>query len=245
MSLVLKPRASISTGFIVLVILCVAWMIGMVLNARYKFAIQQNEKVAAQNAIPKAIPVGMPVELKIHQARAYKQEDWWVIPLPTLIDYYTESASALRFKAGTKEEIFELYGVESPVADSSYPKRLMKQRERFNIGYAPLLNHGDRARTWVHELLQKYPCTIYTQWERVPGSERFYAFIHVELQPNTQIDLGELMVRNGYALPTAPPALRLPSMLPTSEVYEANLNKAISAAKADRMGFWKSVAARP
>lgn len=240
MSLIkLQPRASISTGFVILVIVCMAWMLGLMLRARYTFAIQENEKAAAAKMVPKAIPIGMPVELKIHQARAYKQEDWWVLPNPTLVEYHAERADVLRLKTGNREEVFELYYVQSPIADPSYPGLLAQQRTELGVSIPNLIALGDHARVWVRELFQKYPATIYTQWERVIGSERFYAFIHIEVQPEKRVDLGELLVRNGHAFIGGAGVEHIPSMLPNRETYEQNLNKALGSARREKMGLWK------
>lgn len=236
----MEPRAAVSNGIITIVIVFFMLMLGMVLKARYRLANATPGPPPTESTIvPKAIPVAIPVEPEVHQARAYKDGEWWVLPQPQLVISRANEADTLRIRSGVKEDVFILYFVDAIEANVTRPKRLRDQAELFqSLSQNHLMESGHQAVAWVTELLTKHPFVVYTKWGRHPDSERFYGFIRVELKPGETHDLGELLVRRGFASPSGQQTQTLPSSMPALPRYVKLLGEALAQAKLERSGAW-------
>lgn len=235
----MPPRAAISNGIMTMVIVFFMLLLGMLLKARYRLPSERT--TGTDGDVPKAVPVAMPVEERIHEARAYKQGDWWVLPSPQLVESRANEADTLRIKSGPKEDVFVLYFVDAAETSATRLGRVREQSSFFNrTSQERVIEAGVEARDFVVDLLTRHPFKVYTKWGRVPESERYYAFITVELEPGRQTDLGELLVRKGYAAPLGQQTAPLPPQLPAPERYTALLGAALTAAKSERAGAWES-----
>jgi endonuclease YncB( thermonuclease family) len=237
----MPPRAAISNGIITLVIVFFMILLGLLLKARYRLPSERPvPKAIAVGEVPKAVPIAMPVEETIHEARAYKQGDWWVLPAPELVDSRANEADTLRVRSGPKEDVFVLYFVDAAETSATRVTRVREQSSFFSR--APqdeVLKIGGQAQQFVRELLTRHPFKVYTKWGRVPESERYYAFITVELEKGRPpFDLGEILVRKGFAAPLGQQTAPLPPQLPPSEKYVAQLGTAMTAARSERAGAW-------
>ncbi len=242
----MPPRAAISNGIITVVILFFMLMMGMLLKARYRLHADPAQNAPGVAAVPKAIPVAIPVQEEVHQARAYKQGDWWVLPLPELVPSRSNEADSLRIKAGPREDVFVLYYVDAAEISASRPKRLREQSAFFHKASGDaVLTAGADAMTYVSSLLHRNPFKVYTRWGRVPESERYYAFITVELEKGRHFDLGELLVRKGYAVPLGQQSDSMPQPLGKPKDYLAQLGKAMEVARNERQGAWAANAPAP
>jgi len=234
----MQPRAAVNNGIITIVVVFFMLMVGMVLKARYRLALMEPAREREETVVPKAIPVAMAVEPEIHQPRAYQEGDWWVLPQPELVVSRANEADTLRIKSGVKEDVFVLYFVDALETQPTRPNRLQDQAEYYQK--APqdnLLVTGEEALRFVTELLRNAPFKVYTKWGRVPDSERFYAFIRVEMG-NKTYDLGEMLVRHGYASPNGQKTTALPDVMPEADQYVKELGRALTRAKVDRSGAW-------
>lgn len=240
----MPPRAAISNGIITIVILFFMLLLGMLLKARYRLHSEPEKNVPGVTAtVPKAIPVAIPVQEQVHEARAYKQGDWWVLPSPQLVPSRANEADTLRIKSGPKEDVFVLYFVDAAEMSASRPGRLREQTGFFQK--APVnavLTAGANAMAYVSNLLNRHDFKVYTKWGRVPESERYYAFITVELEKGKHYDLGELLVRKGFAAPMGQQTATLPPSLPRSQAYVAQLGKALEMARSEHAGAWATTA---
>jgi len=242
----MPPRAAISNGIITVVIVFFMLILGMLLKARYRLGTDEKDKNAASAVIPKAIPVAIPVEMKVNEARAYKQGDWWVLPNPELVVSRANEADTLRVRSGPKEDVFALYYVDAAESSWTHAKRLREQSNYFlKAPPEKVLETGAQALAWVTDLLTKHRFIVYTKWGRVPESERFYAFIQVETSTGVMEDLGELLVRRGYGSPVGQQTLVLPEALPKAAKYAGGLAKSLTQAKVERVGAWAFALAPP
>jgi hypothetical protein len=236
----MPPRAAISNGIITLVIVFFMILLGLLLKARYRLASERNPpKAIPVAAVPKAIPVAVPVQEPVHQARAFKQGDWWVLPSPELVESRANEADTLRIKSGPKEDVFVLYFVDAAETSATRIARVREQSTFFSK--APqdgVLKTGIAAQEFVRDLLKRHPFKVYTKWGRVPESERYYAFITVELEKGKPFDLGEILVRKGFAAPLGQQTTPLPPPLPPPDRYVAQLGTAMDAARTERAGAW-------
>ena len=232
----MATRKAISNFFITLVALFFMVLLGMVLKARYRLP----SEMAAAKTVPKAIPIAQAVDVsKIPEARAYKSGEFWVLPHPQLIVSRGNEPDTLRIRSGQKEDVFELYFVNAVVASWTHPKRVNEQSAYF--GHAPtqkVLEAGSAALAYVTQLLRTHKFTVYTKWGRVPESERFYALITVETAEGRVEDLGELLVRKGYAMPAGQVTSSLPVKGRSVEIQRKILRDAVAVAKSERVGLW-------
>lgn len=229
-------RASISNIVISLVLVFFMFLLALILKARYRLPSQ--EKAEQEVSVPKAIPVAIPVEMKVAVPRAYKSGGFWVLPQPEFAVSRANEADTFHVRSGPKEDIFVLYGVDSAQLTWTHAKRLEEQAAFFG-GTSPsrVLDAGSKALAWVTRLLTENKFIVYTQWARVPETERYYAFVRVELDGKQQ-DLGELLVKNGLATPTGQAPAAMPEAGRTPENYKHELAKALSQAKAEQSGLW-------
>lgn len=236
----MPPNRAISHFIITVVILFFAFIIGLLMKARYRLPSElkadEAARVARDNpaAVPKAIPVGQ----RIYEPLSYKSGAFWVLSHPELSAVSSGDAGTLRVKNGPKEDVFVLYGVDAVEASWSRPGRLAEQAAYFD-GKTPekMVGGGAQAQAWVAQLLRTQPFIVYTKWIRVPETERYYAFVRVEMDGKQQ-DLGELLVKNGFATPKGVAPDTVPEAGRTPDDYRKSLQRALSAAKADQSGLW-------
>lgn len=233
----MPPRAAISNGIVTLVIVFFMILLALLLKARYRLPSERPADTARATGVPKAIPVAIPVEEQIHEARAYKQGEWWVLPSPVLINAH--EADTLRIKSGPKEDVFVLYFVDAAETSPARVTRVREQSSFFQkVAQDQVLKTGLHAQEFVRELLTNHPFKVYTKWGRVPDSERYNAFITVELEKGKHFDLGEMLVRKGFAAPIGQQTAPLPPQLPSPDRYVAQLGSAMAAARSERAGAW-------
>ncbi len=235
----MPPRAAISNLAITVVILFFMFIIALLLKARYRLPSERKADEAAQNASPANVPKAIPLGQQIAEPRAYKSGSFWVLPHPQLVDCRSNEAGTLRIRSGPKEDVFVLYGVDAAQKSWTHPKSVAEQAVYFgNVAAPRLLDAGANALDWVTKLLQKHPFIVYTEFSRVPETERYYAFVRVEVEPGKQQDLGELLVRKGYATPHGVAPGAMPEAGRTARDYVQSLKKDSTAAKAERAGAW-------
>ncbi len=237
----MPPNRTISNSIITVVILFFMFITGLLLKARYRLPSEQKAAEAARVAQVKPelkIPKAVPVSQQIFEPRSYKSGAFWVLSRPQLVVTRSNDADTLRIKSGPKEDVFVLYGVDAAQVTWTHPSRIASQAEYFGGVTRPkVLDAGAQALTWVTQLLSSHPFIIYTKWTRVPETERYYAFIRVQMDGKQQ-DLGELLVKNGFAAPNGPAPDAVPEAGRTPEDYRHALQKVLSQAKAAGAGVW-------
>lgn len=237
----MPPRAAISNFIMTVVILFFMLLLGMLLKARYRLPSEKPGQGAVLDEVPRAIPVATPVEETVYETRAYREGDWWVLPSPELVESRASEPDTLRIRSGPKEDVFVLYFVDALESGWTRPRRIREQSEFF--GYAPdeeIIDSGTKALRWVTGLLGRRPFVVYTKWGRVPETERYYAFIRVETEAGKYEDLGELLIKRGYAAPAGQQTRPMPESLPPVELYVTNLQGALVRAKKEKTGVWRS-----
>lgn len=238
----MAPRAAINNGVITLVIVFFMIMVGMLLKARYRLTTNEAQVTQEESSVPKAIPVTIatvPEDEQVQEARAYRQGEWWVLPHPELVISRANEADTLRIRSGPKEDIFVLYFVDALEVRSTRPQKLREQETFYqNVQGRKLLQLGGEALAWVSDTLRKYPFVVYTMWNRVQDTERSYAMIRVEMEPGKTYDLGELLVRRGFASPAGMQINSLPESGPSKDEYLKSLGRALTQAKVNRAGAW-------
>jgi endonuclease YncB( thermonuclease family) len=129
--------------------------------------------------------------------------------------------------------------VDAAEVFASRPRHLKEQSNFFqNLPTDTVLSIGASALDFVTTLLSNHNFKVYTKWERVPESERYYGFITVEMEQGEHFDLGEVLVSKGYASPMGRQISGLPAPLLKSEKYVNQLGKAMAQAKAGHVGAW-------
>lgn len=237
----MPPNRTISNFILTLVILFFMFITGLLLKARFRLPSERKAAEAAllaqekpEGAAPKAVPVGQ----RIYEPRSYKSGAFWVLSRPQFVETRSNDADTLRIKSGPKEDVFVLYGVDAAQVTWTHPKRIAAQAAYFGGVTEPtVLRVGAQALAWVTQLLTSHPFIVYTKWDKVPETERYYAFVRVQMD-GKQHDLGELLVKNGFAAPNGPAPDAVPEAGRTPDDYHRALQKFLSQAKAAGAGVW-------
>jgi endonuclease YncB( thermonuclease family) len=237
----MPPNRAISTFIITVVILFFLFLTGLLLKARSRLPSERKAAEAARVARDKpgdAAPEAVPVVQRIFEPHSYKSGAFWVLSSPQFVVTRSNDADTLRIKSGPREDVFVLYGVDAAQVTWTHPRRIAGQAAYFGgVTQPKVLDVGARALAWVTQLLANHPFIVYTKWTRVPETERYYAFVRVQMDGKQQ-DLGELLVRNGYAAPNGPVPDAVPEVGRKPDDYLRTLQKILSQAKAAGAGVW-------
>jgi hypothetical protein len=233
-------REAISNLFITVVALFFMVLLGMLLKARYRLPSERTAvaKMSASSDadVPRAIPIA---SAQLAPKEAVKVHGGFVsLPAPALVVSRGNEPDALRIKSGDREEVYVLYFVEAIESTWTHPRRINAQSSYFgHASTQSVLSVGKQALGFVNDLLQNNPFKVFTKHGRVPESERFYAMISVELQGKAT-DLGELLVRKGYATHTGQKSATLPIANKTVDGYLKDLQHSETQARSDHAGLW-------
>ena len=237
----MPPRRTISSFVLTAVTLFFMFITGLLLKARFRLPSERKAEEAARLAqedpvarVPKAVPVGQ----RIYEPRSYKSGAFWVLPHPKFVVARSNEADTLRIRSGPREDVFVLYGVDAAQPTLTHPKRVAAQAVYFGKVTEPkVLQVGAQALAWVTQLLTNHPFIVYTQWTKAPETERYYAFVRVQVD-GRQRDLGELLVEQGFAAPDGPAPDAVPEVGHTPPEYHRALQKCLARARAAGAGVW-------
>ena len=135
---------------------------------------------------------------------------------------------------GGEEYVFRLYYVDCPETNAHrYQQRLEDQGEYFGGLEKPVVVElGLEAKDYVEDLLRRHEFTIYTRWEEVYDSGRFYALVEVDGE-----FLSERLVQLGLAR-IHTKGVNLPSGRSFSKQRE-NLRAMEVQAREAKVGGWR------
>jgi len=152
-----------------------------------------------------------------------------------LIDHGTNDGDSFHMEYSGEEYIFRLYYVDCPEKTSHrYKTRLAEQGEYFGgLPELEVVKLGLEAKDYVEHLLEEKEFVIYTRWEKVFNSGRFFAFVEIEGRL-----LSEILVEQGLArIYTG--GVNLPDGKKFSEQRD-ELRDIERRAKAARVGGWRA-----
>ena len=155
-----------------------------------------------------------------------------------LVESRVNDGSTFRIRHRDREYVFQLYFAEAPETSMSHPDRVREQSRHFNyITERQLLASGREAREFAQELLRKQRFTVFTRWEKVLQTPRFYGFIHLEAVPEQRRFLSELLAARGFASVN-----ELGRKLPNGVLegaYRAHLRLLERTARESAVGAWR------
>jgi endonuclease YncB( thermonuclease family) len=108
-----------------------------------------------------------------------------------------EDGDSFRLRIGEEEQVFRLYYVDCPEADTRFTDRNEEQATYFGITPEQSLEAGKAAKDFVRTALIGKKLTVFTRWASALGSTklpRYYAIIEVENR-----NLADMLVENGLA----------------------------------------------
>jgi len=127
--------------------------------------------------------------------------NFWVITDAQFVADRANEGHHFIIRHNNQNHLFQLYFVTVP---DEYPRDLSaEERSVSYFGHTDpihLREVGATARRRVAELLSTRPFTIFTRWQRVGQSSRYYAFILVEHLPGKRCYLSEWLVSKGLAM---------------------------------------------
>jgi hypothetical protein len=155
-----------------------------------------------------------------------------------LLDSQVNEADTLRVRHGERELTFVLYFIDALESRRDHPQQVTKQAKWFDVKEERVIEVGQEAAREVLKLLRQHPFEIYTKWDHVPNTTRYYALVKIQL-PEGPIYLADFLVRRGYALRGDSVMVDLPAGdkrdVPT---YLAYLKGLTEKAKNTRSGAW-------
>jgi endonuclease YncB( thermonuclease family) len=119
-----------------------------------------------------------------------------------LVSRSTNDGDSFRIAAAGKEHVFRLYFADCPETQRLHysPSRIKDQGRYFaGLPESEVLALGKDAREFTANLLRSAPFTVFTRWERVFDSHRFYAHVRFPAAQGQPADLAETLVSAGLA----------------------------------------------
>lgn len=134
------------------------------------------------------------------QATAGKLGDFDLLRGGRLVDHGTNDGDSFHVAHAGKEFVFRLYYVDCPEKSArNYKQRVADQAGYFGgISEAEAVEVGLEAKDYVEDLLKRNEFEIYTRWEEVYNSGRYYAFVRIGGVGEGRL-LSELLVERGLA----------------------------------------------
>ena len=168
------------------------------------------------------------------EASSGKQGGFDVLRGGRLIDHGANDGDSFHIAHGGKEFVFRLYYVDCPEKSArNYKKRVADQGEYFDgLTQAEVVEVGLEAKDYVEDLLKRNEFEVFTRWEAVYDSGRYYAFFKFGDRY-----LAELLVERGLAR-IYTKGVNLPDGERFTHQRE-DLRALESQAKAGRLGGWR------
>jgi len=145
-------------------------------------------------------PVEIAAEMEA-KANVTKQGGYDVIAGCRLVDHRNNDGDSFLVRLGTGEEVVvRLYFVDAPESRRHQynGKRIGHQARYFGISDADSVELGVMAKKFVLHELDQNTFTVYTQWQEVYDSGRYYAFVKLNLD-GEQRWLHEVLIDRGLA----------------------------------------------
>lgn len=161
-----------------------------------------------------------------------------VLPRVELVESRANEADTLRVRVRGEEHVFVLYFVDALEASMNHPQQVAAQGRYF--GRAPdrlITQTGAEAAVWVTELLKTRPFQVYTRWEQVASTGRYYAVVVVETESGRPEYLANLLIKQGYAW-VGGVDTPLPGDEPDIPTYIVGLQKLAAQAREEKRGIW-------
>ncbi|MFT4546438.1 MAG: endonuclease YncB(thermonuclease family) [Verrucomicrobiales bacterium] len=163
-----------------------------------------------------------------------KQGDFDVLRGSKFVDHGSNDGDSFHIAHGGKEFVFRLYYVDCPEKSARrFQNRLADQGKYFGgIAEEEVVELGLEAKDFVEDLLKRNEFIVYTRWEEVYDSGRFFALIEVGDRL-----LSEILIERGMA--------RIYTKgvgLPDGESFKQqreDLRALESTAKAAKVGGWR------
>ena len=170
---------------------------------------------------------------------------WVLLEDCRFVSRSTNDGDSFRVAADGKEYTFRLYFVDCPETQRlpSSPGRINDQGRYFaGLTDSEVLAFGKDARTFTANLLGRSPFTIFTRWERVFDSQRFYAHVRFPAAQGQPADLAEALVSAGFARIHTSGADH-PLGLSERQQHQ-HLRSLERKARASRLGAWHHLSSR-
>lgn len=156
-----------------------------------------------------------------------------------LVPHPANDGDSFTISTGGNEWVFRLYFADTPETRqrSQGPDRIADQARYFGgIGTDAVITTGQQARSFTANILSHTPFTIFTRWEHVFDSRRFYAHVSLPKTQGSPSDLAEVLVSAGLARIHTIGADH--PLGPSERQQHRHLRSLERKAKAARLGAW-------
>lgn len=156
-----------------------------------------------------------------------------------LLPNSANDGDSFKISSAGRNLVVRLYFADCPetIQRSAGPDRIADQARYFGgIGSDAVITTGQQARNFTANLLSGKPFTIFTRWERVFDSHRFYAHVSLPTAHGAPSDLAERLVAAGLARIHTTGADH--PLGPSERQQLANLRSLEKTARSARRGAW-------
>lgn len=182
-------------------------------------------------AVPVASPDGSPTELE--HLQLLTDAKW--------VETTGHSADTFRISTGGSEQVFCLYFVDA-LENTFTDIARVKQQAAFFTGatHEAVIESGRDAAKEAAQLLRTRPFKLWTRWQKVPGTDRYFAMLSIEHEAGRWSYLDEILVSKGYAQAEGATAIP-PDGQRSLEAHITQLRKQAGAAREKRSGIWSRI----
>lgn len=174
-------------------VVAIAVLVGLVVFRYYGNSSNEND-------ISTRRPAEIAAEMEA-RADVGKQGGYQVFPGCRLVDHRNNDGDSFLVRLGTGEEVvLRLYFVDAPESRRHQynGKRIGHQARYFGIADEDSVEIGMEAKRFVLHELEQNAFTVYTKWQEVYDSGRYYAFVELNLDGEERW-LHEVLVDRGLA----------------------------------------------
>ncbi len=192
-------------------------------------------RTKAHTDVPLALPVAAP------SSGQAESEEFQELDGVSLSEAPVVSADTFRLRVGGKEHVFCLYFIEA-LENTFNDLARIKQQAAFFTGatHEAIVESGRHAVKEAAQLLGSRPLKVWTRWQKVQGTDRYFAIIAIELEKGRWTYLDEVLVGKGLAQPEGK-VTPLPDGKRTTEEHLVQLRKLARAAREQRLGIWSRI----
>lgn len=211
----------------------VAWL--------YKVGKNEEAQVLRNEVVEKRKETAAPRSREFRNA--YKQDvedrNYEVLMNCELVESRANDGNTFRVRHRDNEYVFRLYFVDTPETTLNNGDIIREQIRYFNyITEEQLLETGAEAREYALKILRSRPFTVFTQWEKLMHSHRYYGMIQIQAATHERRFLSELLANRGYATLDSN-GRNLPNGV-EQEVYRDHLRELETVARKSSVGAWRN-----
>ena len=186
-----------------------------------------------------------PVVPVVLAPRPIPEAEWDVLTDCELAQNRTNSAHHFHVRRDSETYVFQLYYSVAPEVTAPRPDQIGQQAGYFRLPLnrseaeleKDIMALGNLAWHQVEQWLATGPFRVFTKWEKMPDTLRYYGFVQVQDEAGKWRFLQELLAEHGLACVNEPPLKSLPDGETGAEFLD-KLRRLQQQAQINKRGAW-------